>query len=86
MSLRFLKVSPDHGARQLVPSLPPLRPHKTMLQHLHALLPLIPIDGRGTTALHVYSHHVELARHSKSEPTEAEYESMLSAQQYLIKL
>jgi len=76
----------DKGARLLVPSLPPLRPHKTMLQHLHALLPLIPIDGRGTTPLHVYSEYVERARYSDRELTEADYEMAMSSQNYLIKL
>ncbi|KDQ63811.1 hypothetical protein JAAARDRAFT_29858 [Jaapia argillacea MUCL 33604] len=65
----------DTLAHSLIPRHPPLRPHDRMLHHFRYIIPLLPKDEDGLTALHYYDSAIQLARHSSREPTEKEYEA-----------
>ncbi|KAF8585581.1 hypothetical protein K439DRAFT_1646589 [Ramaria rubella] len=74
----------DAQARVIVPRLPALRPHVRMIQHLGALAALFPSDG--VSCLKTYDATVQLARYSKEEPTEAEFERGMRAYQELLDM
>ncbi|KAI0094686.1 hypothetical protein BDY19DRAFT_36134 [Irpex rosettiformis] len=63
----------DKVAHQVIPRHPILRPHARMLHHFRFILPLLPRDSDGLTALHYYDSTIQLARHASRECTEAEF-------------
>lgn len=63
----------DDIAHLVIPHHPALRPHSRMLHHFRFILPLLPRDGDGLTALHYYDSAIQLARHASRECTEAEF-------------
>lgn len=63
----------DALAHLIIPHHPLLRPHVRMLHHFRFILPLLPRDEDGLTALHYYDSAIQLARHASREPTEGEF-------------
>ncbi|KAG8905325.1 hypothetical protein FRB99_000206 [Tulasnella sp. 403] len=62
----------DKLARTFLPDLPPLRPHRPMIDHLKRLdFVLLQNDS---TRLRTYHSLVEQARYDEEEPTEADWE------------
>ena len=70
---RFSDGRADARAHLVIPNHPPLKPHSRMLHHFRFILPLLPKDDQGLTALHYYDSAVQLARTSTGEPTEDEF-------------
>jgi hypothetical protein len=65
--------SSDQAAHKVIPRHPILRPHARMLHHFRFILPLLPRDADGLTALHYYDSAVQLARHASRECSEPEF-------------
>ncbi|KAI0704881.1 hypothetical protein BC835DRAFT_1403831 [Cytidiella melzeri] len=63
----------DQVAHQVIPRHPILRPHARMLHHFRFILPLLPRDADGLTALHYYDSAIQLVRHASRECTEEEF-------------
>ncbi|EGN92676.1 hypothetical protein SERLA73DRAFT_190684 [Serpula lacrymans var. lacrymans S7.3] len=69
----------DSRAHLIIPSHPTLKPHSRMLHHFRFIMPLLPKDEGGITALHYYDSAISLARVSDREPTEQEFKIGLAA-------
>ncbi|EIW86553.1 hypothetical protein CONPUDRAFT_114994 [Coniophora puteana RWD-64-598 SS2] len=69
----------DNRARLVIPSHPVLKPHARILHHFRFILPLLPKDEDGLTALHYYDSAIQLARISEQELTEEEFETGMRA-------
>ncbi|KAI0348612.1 hypothetical protein BDW22DRAFT_1319711 [Trametopsis cervina] len=76
----------DTVAHQVITRHPVLRPHSRMLHHFRFILPLLPRDADGLTALHYYDSAIQLARHASRECTEVEFEVGLSAANEIKKI
>ncbi|KAI9572800.1 hypothetical protein HD554DRAFT_2014209 [Boletus coccyginus] len=63
----------DARAHLVIPNFPPLKPHTRMIHHFRFILPLLPKDDKGSTALHYYDSAIQLSRTSSGEPTEDEF-------------
>ena len=69
----FLTDVADARAHLVIPNFPPLKPHSRMIHHFRFIIPLLPKDDQGLTALHYYDSAIQLARTSTGEPTEDEF-------------
>ncbi|KAF5374910.1 hypothetical protein D9758_000489 [Tetrapyrgos nigripes] len=72
--LLLIMLHTDILAHNVIPTMPPLKPQARMIHHFRYILPLLNIHDDGLTALHYYDSVIQLARYSRREPTEEEFE------------
>lgn len=65
----------DYAARDLASSLPPLKPHQSLAQHLQPFAALIATHE--PALIIAYSKLIEKARYAEREPSEQDYELCL---------
>ncbi|EJD06130.1 uncharacterized protein FOMMEDRAFT_166397 [Fomitiporia mediterranea MF3/22] len=69
----------DTAARTVIPSMPPLSPHVSLVHHLRHINPLLSAETRGQIYFHTFTNAVEKARYAEAEMTQPEFESAFEA-------